>query len=102
MLDARGDVLYVGKVRALKNRVTNYTQVARLSKRLQRMVAQTRAMTLVTPTTEAEALLMDAQQIKRFRTPLYVLLRADKSLPFNHLLDDHQIGSAQQQYKTVH
>ena len=45
MLDARGDVLYVGKARALKNRVTNYTQVARLPKRLQRMVAQTRSMT---------------------------------------------------------
>ena len=48
MLDARGDVLYVGKARALKNRVTNYTQVDRLTKRLQRMVAQTRAMTIVT------------------------------------------------------
>ena len=42
MLDARGDVLYVGKAKALKNRVTNYTQVERLTKRLQRMVAQTR------------------------------------------------------------
>ena len=44
MLDARGDVLYVGKARALKNRVTSYTQVPRLTKRLQRMVAQTRSM----------------------------------------------------------
>ena len=43
--DAKGDVLYVGKARALKQRVTNYTQVARLSKRLQRMVAQTRSKT---------------------------------------------------------
>ena len=41
MLDARGDVLYVGKARALRNRVTNYTQVTRLTRRLQRMVAQT-------------------------------------------------------------
>ena len=48
MLDARGDVLYVGKARALKNRVTNYTQVARLTKRLQRMVSQTRSMQIVT------------------------------------------------------
>src|SRR5918992_5549245 len=46
MLDARGDVLYVGKARALRNRVTNYTQVSRLTKRLQRMVAQTRDMTI--------------------------------------------------------
>ena len=44
MLDARGDVLYVGKARALKNRVANYCQVANLSSRLQRMVSQTRAM----------------------------------------------------------
>ena len=58
MLDARGEVLYVGKARALKNRVTNYTQVSRLSKRLQRMVAQTRSMLIVTTNTEAEALLL--------------------------------------------
>src|SRR5919112_4792583 len=45
MLDARGDVLYVGKARALKNRVANYTQVDRLSNRLRRMVSQTRSMT---------------------------------------------------------
>src|SRR5437870_8975988 len=54
MQDARGDVLYVGKARTLKTRVSNYTQVARLPKRLQRMVAQTRSMTIVTTRTEAE------------------------------------------------
>jgi excinuclease ABC subunit C len=42
MQDAKGDVLYVGKARVLKNRVTNYTQVAKLPKRLQRMISQTR------------------------------------------------------------
>src|SRR5919112_6096823 len=52
MLDAKGDVLYVGKARALKNRVTQYTQVARQPKRLQRMVAQTRSMQIVTTNTE--------------------------------------------------
>ena len=70
MQDARGDVLYVGKARALKNRVTNYTQVTRLPRRLQRMVAQTRSMTIVTTNNEAEALLLEAQLIKRFR-PAY-------------------------------
>src|SRR3954470_15073364 len=54
MQDVRGDVLYVGKARALRNRVTNYTQVTKLPKRLQRMVAQTRSMTIVTTRTEAE------------------------------------------------
>lgn len=73
MQDARGDVLYVGKARALKNRVNNYVQVERLSKRLQRMVAQTRSMTIVTTNSEAEALLLEAQFIKRFRPPYNVL-----------------------------
>src|SRR5690606_42126917 len=69
MLDARGDVLYVGKARAVKNRVSNYTQVARLPQRLQRMVAQTRAMEIVTTNSEPEALLLEAQLIKRYRPP---------------------------------
>ncbi len=89
MQDARGDVLYVGKARVLKNRVTNYTQVAKLPKRLQRMVAQTRDMTIVTTRTEAEALLLEAQLIKRFRPPYNVLLRDDKSFPFILLREDH-------------
>jgi excinuclease ABC subunit C len=89
MQDARGDVLYVGKARTLKSRVTNYTQVARLPKRLQRMVAQTRSMTIVTTRTEAEALLLEAQLIKRFRPAYNVLLRDDKSFPFILLREDH-------------
>ncbi|WP_265570938.1 excinuclease ABC subunit UvrC [Sphingomicrobium nitratireducens] len=89
MLDARGDVLYVGKAKALKSRVVNYTQVANLSNRLQRMVSQTRSMTIVTTRTEAEALLLEAQLIKRFRPPYNVLLRDDKSFPFILLRDDH-------------
>jgi excinuclease ABC subunit C len=89
MLDAKGDVLYVGKARALKNRVTSYTQVARLTKRLQRMVSQTRSMQIVTTGTEAEALLLEAQLIKRYRPPYNVLLRDDKSFPFILLREDH-------------
>src|SRR5207237_823960 len=89
MQDARGEVLYVGKARALKNPVTNYTQVSRLSKRLQRMVAQTRSMQIVTTNTEAEALLLEAQLIKRYRPPYNVLLRDDKSFPFILLREDH-------------
>ena len=95
MLDARGDVLYVGKARALKNRVSNYVQVSRLPKRLSRMVAQTRGMTVVTTNTEAEALLLEAQLIKRFRPPYNVLLRDDKSFPFILLREDHEFPRAQ-------
>ncbi|HEY0271002.1 MAG TPA: GIY-YIG nuclease family protein, partial [Sphingomonas sp.] len=95
MQDARGDVLYVGKARALRNRVTNYTQVSRLPRRLLRMVAQTRSMTIVTTNTEAEALLLEAQLIKRFRPPYNVLLRDDKSFPFILLREDHAFPRAQ-------
>ncbi|GAO55134.1 MULTISPECIES: excinuclease ABC subunit UvrC [unclassified Novosphingobium] len=89
MHDARGDVLYVGKARVLRNRVTNYTQVERLPNRLRRMVSQTRSMTIVTTNSEAEALLLEAQLIKRFRPPYNVLLRDDKSFPFILLRTDH-------------
>jgi excinuclease ABC subunit C len=89
MLDARGDVLYVGKARALKNRVANYCQVTNLSSRLQRMVSQTRSMEIVTTNSEAEALLLEAQLIKRFRPPYNVLLRDDKSFPFILLRAGH-------------
>src|SRR5688500_11079406 len=89
MQDAKGEVLYVGKARVLRNRVNSYTQVAKLPKRLQRMVAQTRDMTIVTTRTEAEALLLEAQLIKRFRPAFNVLLRDDKSFPFILLREDH-------------
>ncbi|OBX18478.1 excinuclease ABC subunit C [Erythrobacter sp. QSSC1-22B] len=89
MLDVRGEVLYVGKARSLKARVANYTQVKNLTNRLQRMVGQTRAMEIVTTNSEAEALLLEAQFIKRFRPPFNVLLRDDKSFPFILLRADH-------------
>ena len=89
MLDQQGEVLYVGKARSLKARVANYTQVAGLSGRLQRMVSQTRSMEIITTNSEAEALLLEAQLIKRFRPPFNVLLRDDKSFPFILLRADH-------------
>jgi excinuclease ABC subunit C len=95
MLDTRGDVLYVGKARSLRNRVTSYTQIARLTKRLQRMVSQTRSMQIVTTNTEAEALLLEAQLIKRYRPPYNVLLRDDKSFPFILLREDHAFPRVQ-------
>ncbi|MBU6269276.1 MAG: excinuclease ABC subunit UvrC, partial [Sphingomonadales bacterium] len=83
------DVLYVGKARVLRNRVANYTQVDRLPLRLRRMVSQCRSMTIVTTNSEAEALLLEAQFIKRFRPAYNVLLRDDKSFPFILLRGDH-------------
>ncbi|MFN3590729.1 MAG: excinuclease ABC subunit UvrC [Thermaurantiacus sp.] len=89
MLDERGAVLYVGKARNLKARVTSYTAGLRLPRRLQRMVAQTRGMEVVTTRSESEALLLEAQLIKRFRPPFNVLLRDDKSFPFIALAEGH-------------
>ncbi len=95
MEDARGDVLYVGKARSLKHRVGAYVQMNRLPQRLLRMVAQTRAMTIVTTGSEAEALLLEAQLIKRFRPAYNVLLRDDKSFPFILLREDHDFPRIQ-------
>lgn len=89
MIDARGEVLYVGKAKALRNRVSNYTAVDRLPNRLRRMVSQTRSMTIVTTNNEAEALLLEAQLIKRYRPAYNVLMRDDKSFPFILLRADH-------------
>src|SRR5579864_1194471 len=89
MLDRRGDALYVGKARNLRARVTNYTNLANLSIRLRRMVAETRSMEVVVTHTEVEALLLENNLIKRL-TPRYnVSLRDDKSFPYIHLTGDH-------------
>lgn len=85
MLDRAGEVLYVGKARSLKRRVSNYTQPIRLPIRLQRMVAQTDSMEFVTTHTEVEALLLESNLIKRLRPRYNVLLRDDKSFPYIHL-----------------
>ena len=95
MLDTRGDVLYVGKARSLKARVANYTQIKGLSNRLKRMVSQTRRMEIVVTNSEAEALLLEAQLIKRYRPPFNVLLRDDKSFPFILLRADHDFPRIQ-------
>ncbi len=85
MLDRKGDALYVGKARSLRNRVANYTHPAALSNRLRRMVAETRAMEVVVTHTEVEALLLENNLIKRLMPRYNVLLRDDKSFPYIHL-----------------
>lgn len=82
MLSAKGDVLYVGKAKNLPKRVTNYTQPARLPLRLQRMVSETRSMEFLTTHTEAEALLLECNLIKKLLPRYNVLLRDDKAFPY--------------------
>jgi len=82
MIGADGEVLYVGKARSLRNRVAAYTQPTRLENRLLRMVSATRSMEFVVTDSEAEALLLENNLIKRFRPRFNVLLRDDKSFPY--------------------
>ena len=89
MLDAKGDALYVGKARSLKKRVTAYTQIGRLDERLRRMVNETAAMEVITTHTEAEALLLEANLIKRLKPRFNIVLRDDKSYPWLMLTEDH-------------
>jgi excinuclease ABC subunit C len=88
MLDAKGDALYVGKARSLKRRVHSYTQVGRLPERLRRMVSETVSMETVTTHTEAEALLLEANLIKRLKPRFNIVLRDDKSYPWLMLAED--------------
>jgi excinuclease ABC subunit C len=90
MIDAKGDVIYVGKARSLKARVANYTRFAGHSTRIARMISQTAAMEFVLVGTEAEALLLEANLIKRFRPRFNVLMRDDKSFPYILIARDHR------------
>jgi excinuclease ABC subunit C len=89
MLNAKGEALYVGKARSLKKRVSAYTQPARLPERLRRMVFETASVEIITTHTEAEALLLEANLIKRLKPRFNIVLRDDKSYPWLMLTEDH-------------
>lgn len=89
MMNAAGDVLYVGKAKSLKKRVIAYTQPEKHSIRIQRMIAATATMEFTTTHTEAEALLLEANLIKKLKPRYNILLRDDKSFPFILITGGH-------------
>ncbi|MGF0519981.1 excinuclease ABC subunit UvrC [Agrobacterium pusense] len=90
MFNEAGDVLYVGKARSLKKRVGNYAQGRVHSNRISQMVRHTTHMEFVTTRTETEALLLEANLIKRLRPRFNVLLRDDKSFPYILITADNR------------
>jgi excinuclease ABC subunit C len=91
MIDPAGEVLYVGKARHLKKRVQSYARGQGRNNRIARMVADTAAMEFVTTATEIEALLFEANLIKRLKPRFNVVLRDDKSFPFILIARDHAV-----------
>src|SRR5690606_34889208 len=90
MLDEAGAVIYVGKARNLKARVSNYTRYEGNPVRIARMIAATRSMEFVRTETESAALLLEANLIKRLRPRFNVLLRDDKTFPYILIATDHE------------
>src|SRR5471032_3625585 len=89
MIDSKGEVLYVGKAKNIKKRVTAYTRPVGHDSRITRMIAATVTMEFVSTATETEALLLEANLIKRLRPRFNVLLRDDKSFPYIIITSDH-------------
>ncbi|MBL9058581.1 MAG: excinuclease ABC subunit UvrC, partial [Mangrovicoccus sp.] len=89
MLDEKSRVLYVGKARNLKARVSNYANPAGLSPRIARMISETASMMFLTTRTETEALLLEQNLIKQLKPHYNVLLRDDKSFPNILITKDH-------------
>jgi len=89
MLDAQGNVLYVGKAKSLKKRVASYAKTGGLTERIARMVADTSEMLFVTTASEIEALLLESNLIKRLKPRYNVSYRDDKSFPNILLREDH-------------
>ena len=92
MSDEKGDVIYVGKARNLKARVTSYTRLLGHTSRIATMISLTRNMEFVTTATEAEALLLEANLIKKFKPRFNVVLRDDKSFPYILIAKDHAVA----------
>src|SRR6185295_3659955 len=92
MIDGKGDAIYVGKARSLKNRVMSYTRLGGHTNRIAAMIANTFSMEFATTETEAEALLLEANLIKKLKPRYNVTLRDDKSFPYILICKDHEVA----------
>jgi excinuclease ABC subunit C len=91
MYDAKGNVLYVGKARNLKSRVSNYARGQGHNNRIALMISLTAHMEFVTTASEAEALLLESNLIKKLKPRFNVILRDDKSFPYILIAKDHPV-----------
>ncbi len=89
MLDSAGEVLYVGKAKSIKKRLASYARPTGHDTRIARMIAATASLEFVSTRTETEALLLEANLIKRLRPRFNVLMRDDKSFPYIVITRDH-------------
>ncbi len=90
MENAKGETLYVGKAKSLRKRVAAYTKPGRLPERLRRMVSQTVSLEVISTHTEAEALLLESNLIKRLKPRYNIVMRDDKSFPYILLTAGHE------------
>jgi excinuclease ABC subunit C len=89
MIDGNGDVLYVGKAKSIRKRILAHARPTGYDTRIERMIAATASLEFVSTATETEALLLEANLIKRLRPRFNVLLRDDKSFPYILITADH-------------
>jgi excinuclease ABC subunit C len=92
MLDAEGEVLYVGKARSLKKRIQSYARLMGHTNRIARMIASTTHMELITTASEAEALLLEANLIKKLKPRFNINFRDDKSFPYILISREHTVA----------
>ena len=90
MKGSQGKTLYIGKAKNLKKRVKSYLRQNQLSIRMQRMISLIKSIETVTTNSEAEALLLESNLIKKLKPPFNILLRDDKSFPYILLRNDHK------------
>src|SRR5258708_34300406 len=90
MLDAHGEILYVGKARNLKSRVGSYFQPSNVHPKVQALVAKTAGMEVTITNSDTEALLLEFNLIKKHRPRFNVVLRDDNSFPYLHFETEHE------------